>query len=73
MAEPLGHTNLPPELADLPPEVVVINPEYFLVPPEELARLDQEWLEWFNDVEPIPLPVSAADMLAEIRREEGWD
>ena len=66
MAEPL-------EPLHLPPQVEVINPEYFLVPPEERARRNQAWLDSLRTIgEPIALPVSGADLVADSRREEEW-
>jgi hypothetical protein len=72
MAEPIRDVDLPPELANLPPEVVVTNPEYFLVPPEERLRRRQEWLDRLRQLEPIELPVSGAELVAEGRREEEY-
>jgi hypothetical protein len=73
MAEPLEDLDLPPELANLPPEVVVTNLEYFDVPEDEHVRRRRVFFDRIRNAEPTHLPFTAAEVLAEVRRDEGWD
>lgn len=54
------------------PVVVEIDDEFSRLPPEEQVRRTQEWLDSLRTDEPLELPVSGAQILAEARAEMGW-
>ena len=66
MAEPL-------EAPHLPPEVVPVDDEFSRLPPDEQVRRTQAWFDSLRELKPIDVPVSGAELVAESRREMGWD
>lgn len=60
----------PDELPD--PVVVLIEDEFSTLPEEERLRLTQEWLDSLKTDQPLKLPVTGAQMVAEARAEMGW-
>jgi hypothetical protein len=60
----------PEELRD--PIVVPIDDEFSRLSEDEQIRRTAEWFRTLSEREPVELPVSAAEALAEARAEMGW-
>jgi hypothetical protein len=53
------------------PIVVEIEDEFSRLPRAEQIRRTQEWIDSLHQREPVDLGVTAAELLAEVRAEEG--
>jgi hypothetical protein len=60
----------PDELRD--PVVVEIEDEFSRLPAAERVRLTDEWIDSIRTADPVELPVSGAEMVAEARDEASW-
>jgi len=77
MAQPMEHepVGIEPMRTRLIPgtSIEVIDDEFSRLPAEEQARLTREWIDGLRSREPIDIGVSAAELVAEARREMGWE
>jgi hypothetical protein len=49
-----------------------VEDDFTRLPENERVRLTSQWLASLSTEEPIDLPVSGAELLAEARDEAGW-